>query len=316
MPSWSIYAPRQRQHAPHLPKRLAFQVSGQVMKEIRTRDRVAGGVRKGQRFADADMAGRRLRLTRVSARQSDHSGRCVDTKDIGGELQRLIDAEGIGQPEITRRFLGYITVSRIAKGQEPARAAWFDGNEGEKPASALAGANHTHLPELLFLPIVAAILLGAVAFNVTDHGPALPYVGLFVTSLIAGTMLPFLPGSSEMAMAGLLATGVGAPALLIATAIVGNVIGATANYLVGWNMARFSGRRWFSISPATLQKTTDWFRRYGIWLILLCWLPTAGDAITVVAGVLRADLRVFLILTSIGKAFGHVVVASGVISIS
>ena len=86
-----------------------------------------------------------------------------------------------------------------------------------------AGANHTHLPELLFLPIVAAIFLGVVAFNVTDHGPALPYVGLFVTSLIAGTMLPFLPGSSEMAMAGLLATGVGAPALLIAIAIVGNV---------------------------------------------------------------------------------------------
>jgi membrane protein YqaA with SNARE-associated domain len=119
-----------------------------------------------------------------------------------------------------------------------------------------------------------------------------------------------------MAMAGLLATGSGAPALLIAAAITGNVIGATANYLIGWNIARFSGHRWFPISPIALQRTAEWFRRYGIWIILMCWLPTAGDAITVVAGLLRADLRAFLILTAIGKAFGHVTVASGVSWIS
>lgn len=163
-----------------------------------------------------------------------------------------------------------------------------------------------------FLLIVAAILLGAVTLSTTDHGRALPYVGLFVTSLIAGSMLPFLPGSSEMAMAGLLATGTGAPAPLIATAIVGSAIGATANYLVGWNIARFAGRRWFLISPEALERTTGWFRRYGIWLILMCWLPTAGDAITVVAGLLRADLRTFLVLTVLGKGFGHVAVAGGV----
>lgn len=160
--------------------------------------------------------------------------------------------------------------------------------------------------------VIAMIFLGAGAYSVTGHGTALPYVGLFVTSLIAGTMLPFLPGSSEMAMAGLLATGSGTPMLLIVAAIAGNIIGATANYLVGWNIGRFSGRRWFPISPIALQRTTEWFRRYGIWLILLCWLPTAGDAITVVAGLLRADLRAFLVLTAVGKAFGHIAVASGV----
>src|SRR5688572_21352730 len=86
--------------------------------------------------------------------------------------------------------------------------------------------------------LVAAIFLGEGVFNVTDHLSVLPYVGLFVTSLIAGTLLPFVPGSSEMAMAGLLATGAGVPVLLIAAAITGNVIGATANYLVGWNIGR------------------------------------------------------------------------------
>jgi membrane protein YqaA with SNARE-associated domain len=144
------------------------------------------------------------------------------------------------------------------------------------------------------------------------HLSALPYFGLFMTSLVAGTVLPFLPASSEMAMAGLIAAGSGVPALLVAAAIVGNFTGASLNYLVGRNIARFCGRRWFPISPNTLHRTTEWFRHYGVWLLLMCWLPMAGDAITVVAGLLRADLRLFLILTAGGKAFGHVAVASGV----
>jgi membrane protein YqaA with SNARE-associated domain len=155
------------------------------------------------------------------------------------------------------------------------------------------------------------VAIGAV-LGMTGHWPALPYFALFMTSLVAGTMLPFLPASSEMAMAGLLAAGSGVPALLVAAAIMGNFIGASLNYLVGRNIARFSGRRWFPISPDRLHITTEWFRHYGIWLLLMCWLPMAGDAITVVAGLLRADLRLFLILTASGKAFGHVAVASGV----
>ncbi len=165
---------------------------------------------------------------------------------------------------------------------------------------------------VFLLLILAAIFLGAMAFGAVGDVPALPYIGLFITSLIAGTMLPFLPASSEMAMAGLLATEVGVPMRLIAAAIVGNVLGASANYFVGWNLARLTGRNWFPISPTGLQRTTEQFRRYGTWLLLLCWLPTAGDAITVVAELLRTDLRVFLILTAIGKAFGHIAVASGV----
>ena len=160
--------------------------------------------------------------------------------------------------------------------------------------------------------LLASIGFAAAVLTGTSHLSTLPYFGLFITSLVAGTILPFLPASSEMAMAGLLAAGNGVPALLVAVAIVGNFTGASLNYLVGRNLAYFSGRRWFPISPDALEKTSGWFRRYGIWLLLMCWLPMAGDAITVVAGLLRADLRLFLILTAGGKAFGHIAVASGV----
>jgi membrane protein YqaA with SNARE-associated domain len=159
--------------------------------------------------------------------------------------------------------------------------------------------------------LVPAFLLAGAMLSGINSGPAIPYAGLFLTSLIAGTVLPFLPASSEIAMAGLLAAEAGPLVPLIATAVVGNILGTATNYFIGLNIARFSDRRWFPISPHALAKATVWFQRYGIWIILMCWLPTFGDAITVVAGLLRTDLRVFLILTAIGKSFGHLAVAGG-----
>ncbi len=138
------------------------------------------------------------------------------------------------------------------------------------------------------------------------------YVGLFITSLIAGTFLPFLPGSSEMAMAGLLAIGAGSPIAIVATAVAANVLGATLNYFVGRNVAGLAGRRWFPLSQNGLNKAGAWFARYGFWALAMCWLPTYGDAITVIAGLLQTDFLVFLALVAAGKLFGHALVASGV----
>jgi membrane protein YqaA with SNARE-associated domain len=222
---------------------------------------------------------------------------------LGGEWERLILAEGLGQPEIRRQFLGYITVFRIVKGAGRVSLP----EQGGEPQHSVAPTSMPSSSVMLTLLLVA----GA-ALSLAVHPQALPYLGLFLTSLIAGTVLPFLPASSELAMAGLLATETGWPTAVIAAAIVGNIIGAATNYFVGVNIASLAGRRWFPLSPSTLLRTSDWFRRYGIWLLLLCWLPTFGDAITVVAGIFRANVRLFLVRTAMAKAFGHLLVASGV----
>ena len=182
--------------------------------------------------------------------------------------------------------------------------------ETAERAPPLDGANWISASRLSLL--FAAFVLLAITLSAIINGAAIPFVGLFWTSLIAGTLLPFVPGSSEMAMAGLLALEAGPVMALIATAIFANTLGATANYLVGRHIARFSDRRWFPLTSDTLKKTTDWFQRYGMWIVLLCFVPTFGDAITVVAGLLRADFRVFLMLAAIGKSIGHVAVAGGV----
>jgi membrane protein YqaA with SNARE-associated domain len=179
-----------------------------------------------------------------------------------------------------------------------------------RPAAHPAEPLFNRWPAILLLFVALAIALAILAILHDD--PALPYVGLFFTSLIAGTFLPFLPGSSEMAMAALIAAEAGEAALFVTVAIVANVLGASANYVVGRNIARFADRHWFPVSPKTLARATLWFQRYGIWVLLMAWVPTAGDAMTVAAGLLRADARLFLVLTTIGKGFGHLAVAGGV----
>jgi membrane protein YqaA with SNARE-associated domain len=195
-------------------------------------------------------------------------------------------------------FSGYINVNRITFKETADRAP------------PLGGANWTSASRLSLL--FAAFVLLAITLSAIISGAAIPFVGLFWTSLIAGTFLPFVPGSSEMAMAGLIALEAGPMMALIATAILANTLGATANYLAGRHIARFADNRWFPITPDGLKKTTAWFQHYGIWIILLCFVPTFGDAITVVAGLLRADFRVFLMLAAIGKSIGHIAVAGGV----
>jgi membrane protein YqaA with SNARE-associated domain len=143
-------------------------------------------------------------------------------------------------------------------------------------------------------------------------GDIAAYLGLFSTSLVAGTFLPFLPGASEMALGGLLATGAGEPLGLIALASTGALLGSTVNYLIGRNVAGLSQQPWFPIRADTLERASDRFQRYGVWTLLLAWIPTFGDAISVVAGLLRTDLRLFLVLVGIAKAFGHLAIAGGV----
>ena len=58
-----------------------------------------------------------------------------------------------------------------------------------------------------------------------------------------------------------------------------------------------------------MARARTWFRRYGVWSLLLAWIPGIGDALVVVAGVLRVGVVPFLILVAIGKAFRYVVLA-------
>jgi len=114
---------------------------------------------------------------------------------------------------------------------------------------------------------------------------------------------------SEPVFIGMLLGGVGTPWLLVAVASLGNVLGAVLNWWLGRELGRFSGRRWFPVSAAALEKAQGWYHRWGRWTLLLSWMPIIGDPLTVVAGVMRENIWVFLALVGLSKTCRFAVLA-------
>ncbi len=124
------------------------------------------------------------------------------------------------------------------------------------------------------------------------------YLTLFTSALVAATLLP---AQSEAVLAGLVLGGQQPVALLVTVASVGNVLGAVINWGLGRGIERFRERRWFPVGPQALARAERHYRRWGKWSLLLSWAPLIGDPLTVVAGILREPLWVFLLLVTVAK---------------
>ena len=96
---------------------------------------------------------------------------------------------------------------------------------------------------------------------------------------------------------------------LLAVASFGNTLGSAVNYAMGRGIERFRNRRWFPVTDAQLDRATRWYNRWGYWSLLLSWAPF-GDAITVVAGVLRTPFWLFLALVALAKTGRYAIVAA------
>ncbi|RWD47228.1 MAG: DedA family protein [Mesorhizobium sp.] len=138
------------------------------------------------------------------------------------------------------------------------------------------------------------------------------YGGLFLVAFAAATILP---AQSEAALAGLLATGSFSPAMLVVVASMGNILGSAVNWGLGRGIERFRDRPWFPLRPATLNRATNWYHRYGRWSLLLSWMPIVGDPLTVVAGALREPLWSFVAIVAVAKVSRYLVVAGAVLGL-
>jgi len=127
----------------------------------------------------------------------------------------------------------------------------------------------------------------------------LAHVSLFLSALLAATLFP---AQSEAVLAGMLLDGTHDWRGLVLVATVGNTLGATINWILGRSASHFRDRKWFPLRSRLYERAHDWFERYGVWSLLLSWLPFIGDPLTLVAGVLRVKIWTFLTLVTIGKA--------------
>lgn len=130
------------------------------------------------------------------------------------------------------------------------------------------------------------------------------YSGLFLSALVAATVLP---AQSEAVLAALVLAGEQPIWALVLVASVGNVLGSVINWLLGRGLVSFRDKPWFPASPAALARAEGHYKRHGRWSLLLSWVPIIGDPITVVAGVLRESIWVFLALVTVAKVGRYVV---------
>lgn len=133
------------------------------------------------------------------------------------------------------------------------------------------------------------------------------YLGLFAAAFVAATLLP---AQSELLLGGMIASGDYSVPLLILAATAGNILGSTANWVLGRYFYHLRERRWFPIKKARLEKAERWYHKYGRWSLLLSWAPIIGDPLTLLAGILREPISSFLVIVAIAK-FGRYLAVAG-----
>ncbi|MDC3356649.1 DedA family protein [Candidatus Pelagibacter ubique] len=131
------------------------------------------------------------------------------------------------------------------------------------------------------------------------------YLSLFAISFLAATILPF---SSELTLAGLIATSNFDNLLLLIVASFGNILGSVVNWVLGFYSRNLSTKKWFLFKDKQIESSSKWFNKFGKWSLLFAWVPIIGDPLTLVAGLLRVRFLDFIILVAIGKVSRYVLI--------
>jgi membrane protein YqaA with SNARE-associated domain len=130
---------------------------------------------------------------------------------------------------------------------------------------------------------------------------------MLIVGFVAGSFFPF---SSEAVMTGLLAAGLD-PWLLIVYGTIGNVAGGMFNYFVG----RMGKLEWIERYLHVKQKDLDRAQRFmagrGAWMGFFAFVPILGSAITILLGLMRANIPISLLSITLGKFLRYVILAYG-----
>ncbi len=121
--------------------------------------------------------------------------------------------------------------------------------------------------------------------------------------MLAATILPL---SSEIVLTTMLLTNLFEKNILLIVASSGNILGSIFNWYLGKKITIFQDRKWFPVSPEQLNKSQKYFQKYGLWSLLLAWVPVIGDPLTLLAGVLKVRFSIFFILVSVSKISRYV----------
>ena len=137
------------------------------------------------------------------------------------------------------------------------------------------------------------------------------YLLLFLSALLAATIIP---AQSEAVLVTLIHTQQGVFFWLIVVATLGNTLGSIINWWLGQSLEYFQNKPWFPIKATSLAKAQQRFQRYGVWILLLSWVPIIGDPLTIVAGLMRMPLLPFIAVVALAKGMRYAVLGWWAIS--
>lgn len=133
------------------------------------------------------------------------------------------------------------------------------------------------------------------------------YFGMFIAAFIAGSVFPW---SSEAIMLGLLAAGLD-PLGLVLYGTAGNVLGSMFNYWVG-RLGRLDWiERYLHVKKESLDKAERFMGGHGAWIGFFAFLPIIGSAITILLGLMRANIIITFISIAIGKFLRYLILVFG-----
>ncbi len=137
------------------------------------------------------------------------------------------------------------------------------------------------------------------------------YWGMLVAAFLAGSFFPF---SSEAVMLGLLAAGL-QPWPLVIYGTIGNVSGSMFNYGIGTLGKMEWIVRYLHVNQESLHKAERLMAGHGAWFGFFAFLPLIGSAITIVLGLMRANLLITIVSITIGKFARYLLLIYGILMI-
>lgn len=131
--------------------------------------------------------------------------------------------------------------------------------------------------------------------------------GMFLAAFLAGSFFPF---SSEAVMLALLAMGLN-PWELMLYGTAGNVLGSVFNYCVG----RLGKEEWFEkylhVKPEHMERARRFMRGRGALMGFFAFIPILGSAITILLGLMRANIVVTFVSITAGKLLRYILLIYG-----
>ena len=133
------------------------------------------------------------------------------------------------------------------------------------------------------------------------------YIGMLLAAFLAGSFFPF---SSEAVMVGLMATGLDAWQLMI-YGTIGNILGSCVNYGIG-RMGKLEWiEKYLHVKKKDMDKAERFMAGRGAWMGFFAFLPVLGSAITILLGLMRANMVISLVSISLGKLFRYLILIYG-----